>query len=145
MSMRGSHRVGDEGSATLEVAVLAPALLMLVGLVVVTGRLGAATGVVEQAAASGAREASLSRSAAAAHAAAEASVRRSLLEQDVRCAPMTVSVSTSGFSVAVGNPGEVRVSVSCTVQLSDQGVPGLMGSRVLRADVVSPIDSYRGR
>jgi hypothetical protein len=58
---------------------------------------------------------------------------------------MAVSVSTTGFSVAVGSPGEVRVSVSCTVQLSDQAVPGLMGSRVLRADAVSPIDSYRGR
>ena len=145
MRMRGSCQPGEEGSATLEVAVLAPALLMLVGLVVVTGRLGAAAGVVEQAAASGAREASLSRSASSARSAAESSVRRSLLEQDVRCAPMTVSVSTTGFSVAVGSPGEVHVSVSCTVQLSDQGVPGLMGSRVLRADVVSPIDSYRGR
>ena len=145
MRVLGVSGGGDQGSATLEVAVLAPALLMLVGLVLVTGRLGVAAGVVEQAAASGAREASLSRSASQARTAAEASVRRSLLEQGVRCAPMTVSVSTTGFSVAVGSPGEVRVSLTCTVQLSDQGVPGLMGSRALRADVVSPIDTYRGR
>lgn len=143
--MNRFHRCGEAGSASLEVAVLAPALLVLVGLVVVTGRLAAASGVIEQAAASGAREASLSRTASQARTAAEASVRRNLLEQGVRCAAMTVSVTAPGFSVAPGRPGEVRVSVTCTVPLSDQGLPGLPGSRVLRADAVSPLDTYRGR
>lgn len=143
--MKGAGRSGESGSASLELAVLAPALVLLVGLVVVSGRLAAATGALEHAVAAGAREASLSRSASQAHQAAEASVRRNLLEQGVHCTVMTVSVSTPGFSVPAGRPGHVRVSASCTVRLADQGVPGLPGSQVVRAEAVSPLDSYRGR
>lgn len=142
---RGVVRRRDVGSATLELAVIAPALVVLVGLVVAGARLAAAAGVVEQAAAAGARQASLARSAAQAHSEAEASVRRALLGQHVACAPVTVTVATAGFAVAAGRAADVRVTVTCTVALSDQAVPGLPGARTLEASAVSVLDTYRGR
>ncbi len=57
------ERGTDRGSATIELAVLAPALLALLGLVIVAGRISVAGSAVEQAAASAARAASIARDA----------------------------------------------------------------------------------
>ena len=62
----GRVRGSDRGSATIEMAVLAPALLALLGLVILAGRISAAGSAVEQAAASAARAASIARDARAA-------------------------------------------------------------------------------
>lgn len=140
-----SQRADDRGSATLELAVLGPVLLVLLGLVVVAGRLEAAAGAVEQAAAAGARAASSARTAAGARAAAEDSVRHNLSGQRVVCDDLQVAVDTGGFRVAVGRAAEVVVRVSCRIPLSDQAVPGLPGSRQVDAQVVSPLDAYRAR
>ena len=135
----------DAGTATLELAVLAPLLLALLGLVIVGGRVAAAGGAVEQASSSAARAASLARDARSAQAQAEAIARDSLADQGVRCETFTSRVDTSGFGVAVGRPASVTVEVRCAVPLADLAVPGLGGSRMVSASTTSVLDRFRGR
>ena len=135
----------DNGSATLELAILAPALLALLGLVIAAGRIEVAGGAVEQAASAAAREASLARTGSAARAAAMQSARGSLHSQGIACGVLQVVVDTSGFNVAAGLPAQVEVSVTCTVPLSDLAVPGMPGTRTMRAQMASPLDRYRTR
>ena len=138
-------RSGDQGSATLELAILAPAVLALLGLAIAAGRIEIAGGAVEQAAAAAAREASIARTESTARTAATETARDSLQNQGVTCGVLEVAVDTAGFAVTVGLPAQVQVGVACTVELSDLAVPGMPGTRTLRARVASPLDRYRSR
>ena len=73
----------ERGSATLELAILAPVLLLLLGLVVLAGRVQVAAGAVEHAAMSAAREASLARTVDGARATASSAAARELDGQDI--------------------------------------------------------------
>ena len=136
---------GDAGSATLELAILGPGLLVLLSLVIAAGRVEVAGSAVEQAAAAGARDASLARSPVQARTIATASASASLKEQGLTCHGLAVTVSTSALSAAPATPSSVRVGVVCSVPLSDLGVPGLPGSKTLRASMSSPVDTFRSR
>ena len=135
----------DTGSTTLELAILAPVLLVLLGLVIVGGRVAAAGSAVEQASAAGARAASLARDARSATAEAEQVARDSLRAQGVECQPFGLRVDTAGFAVRVGQPATVSVDVSCSVPVADLGVPGMAGTRAVKASTTSALDRYRGR
>ena len=141
----GLHQEPDRGSATIELAVLAPALLAVLGLVIVAGRVSAAGSAVEQAAASAARAASISRDAGSAQAGARSVAQDSLRDQGITCRTLTTTTDTSGFAVAVGSPASVTVTVRCAVPLADVAVPGMPGERPVTAAMTSPIDSFRGR
>jgi Flp pilus assembly protein TadG len=138
-------RDSDAGSATLELAVIAPVLLMLLSLVIVAGRVAAAAGAVDQAAAAAARAASLARDARSAQAEADRIARASLSDQGVTCSPLRSSVDTTGFSVAVGRPASVSVVVRCSVPLADLAIAGMPGTRIVSASAASPLDRFRGR
>jgi Flp pilus assembly protein TadG len=142
--MSGPRR-DDEGSASLELAILAPALLAMLGLMIAAGRIEVAGGAVEQAASAAAREASLARTGLSARSAATRSARDSLRSQGITCDVLDVVVDTSGFAVAAGLPAQVRVSIACSVPLSDLAVPGMPGTRTMHAQMASPLDRYRSR
>lgn len=135
----------DGGSASLELVVLTPALVGLLGLLVLAGRLAVAGNTVEQAADEAARSASIARTVAGARAAAQEGARRALAERDLRCSTVTVALDTSGFTVPVGAPAQVRATLTCTVELSDLALPGFPGERAVTATAVSPLDTYRER
>jgi Flp pilus assembly protein TadG len=135
----------ERGSVSLELALLAPAVLLLLSFGIVAGRVQVADGAVAAAARAAAREASLARDAATASALATAQAQRSLAEQDLRCVRTTVDVDTAGFAAPVGGPGDTTVTVACTVGLADLLAPGLPGSITVRASFTSPVDSYRER
>lgn len=138
-------RIDERGSATLELAILSPALLALLGLVIAAGRIEVAASAVEQAAASAAREASLARTPAAARFAARQAADGSLRDQGTSCGSLDVAVDTDGFAVTVGQPAQVEVRIACSLALSDLAVPGMPGTKVLRAQMASPLDRYRSR
>jgi Flp pilus assembly protein TadG len=144
MSGRAPH-AADAGSATLEIVIITPVFLGLLGLLILAGRVAIAGNSVEQAADEAARSASISRTAAGARLAAEDGARRALAAQDLRCSTVTVTVDTSGFRVPVGLPAQVRTAVTCVVRLSDLALPGFPGSRTVTAAAVSPLDTYRER
>lgn len=124
---------------------MAPALLALLALTVLAGRVVLAGGTVEQVAAAGARAASLARGPAEAHTAAESAIRDAVGEQHLQCQSITVTVDTAGFATPLGQPASVTVAVSCQVRLADLTLPGAPGSRTVSAHAVSPLDPFRGR
>lgn len=138
----------DRGSATLELAILTPVMILLIGFAVVAGRVAIGNASVTTIAGNAARQASLARDARSASIAATASARADLAAQGLKCSGGgTVSADVSGFTAAArGIPGQtVIVRVDCLVTFSDLAIPGLPGSRALMDQGVSPIDSNRSR
>jgi len=134
----------DAGNAALEIVILAPVLVLLVGLVVAAGRTSIAQGSVDAAARDAARQASIALTPGSAQAAAQSSARAALGRDGLDCDPVVV-VNTSQFGVPVGEQAAVTATVSCQVPLSDLVVPGLPGSRTLRFTFTSPLDPFRER
>ena len=143
--MRARSPDGERGSVTLELAILAPALILVLGLLVLGGRVEVDASAVEQATAAAARAASLERSVAAAQIAAESAVDRETAARDIRCATTMVEVDASGLTAPLGTSANVTVRASCTVTMADLAVPGLPGSRTITAEATSAVDRYRTR
>ncbi len=136
----------DDGSATLEMAIATPVMLLLISLLVLAGRVAIAGNTVTTVAGNAAREASLARSAGAASAAAISSARAALTSQAINCqGGGTVAVDVSGFGAAArGVPAQVVVvSIDCVIAISDLGLPGAPGTRTLSERAVSPLDPNR--
>lgn len=140
----GGGRCTSIGSATLELVVLTPVLLALVMLTVAAGRIVNSEAIVDGAARDAARAASLQRSIATARTAAEDAVAASFGDHSVSCRTTNVRV-VGDFGAPAGTPAAVRVEVGCRVALSDVALPGLPGSKTLRAEYTSVLDTFRGR
>ena len=138
-------RQRERGSAVLEIVILAPVLLLFVMMIIVAGRWALAQQAVQAASAEAARAASIARSAAEAGGAATGAATASLANQDVRCGSQAVVVDAAAFGAPVGTPGQVSVSVTCVVDMSDLALPGVPGSRALTSTSSSPLDTHRGR
>ena len=152
--MRSGRPGRERGNAALELVILTPVLLFLLGLVIAAGRTSIAQGSVQAAARDAARQASISRTPAAAQAAALASARLALSQDSLDCTPVvkvetggpgTGSAAQVGFGVPVGLPAQVTARVTCRVSLSDLLVPGMPGSKTLTATFTSPLDPFRAR
>ena len=141
------HRWGaaDDGNAALELVILAPVLLGLLGLVIAAGRTSIAQGSVDAAARDAARQASIALTPAAAQEAGEASARAALRRDGLDCVPAVVINTRQFSSVPVGQPATVSATVTCTVSLADLALPGLPGTAALQASFTSPLDIYRSR
>jgi Flp pilus assembly protein TadG len=136
----------EAGNAALELVILAPVVVLLIGLVIAAGRTSVANGSVAAAARDAARQASISRTPGAAMAAATSSAMAELAREGLDCtrAP-DVNVQVAGFSTPVGQPATVSATVSCDVPLADLLLPGVPGSKLLTATFTSPLDPFRGR
>jgi Flp pilus assembly protein TadG len=139
------NRHDETGAVAVEAALLAPALLLILALLMFGGRNAIATGAVEQAAVDAARAASLARTGSHADTAARDAASRSLADQDLDCATVTVQVDTSGFRTQPGQLATVSTAVTCILRLSDLALPGIPGSKRISATAVSAIDKYRER
>ena len=136
---------GERGSASIEAAVGLPAFVLFVGLIIFGGRTATTHQAVESAAADAARSASIARTSATAVTAAKDAAQTSLANQDVHCLSVAVAVDASHFSRAVGEVATVAVTVECRLDLSDLSVPGVPGTRIIRATMTSPLDTWRER
>jgi Flp pilus assembly protein TadG len=135
----------DAGDATLELVILAPVILILIGLLIAGGRASVAQGAVDAAARDAARQASIARTPSEAEATAIASARFELRQDSLDCTPVVHVTAAAAFAVPVGQPSQITARVSCTVPLSGLLVPGLPGSKTLTASFTSPLDPYRAR
>ena len=136
----------DRGSSSIELAIVAPAILLFLAIIVIGGRVNLARQVIEASAFDAARTASLARTEGEARSEAEAAARSTLNSQGLTCRNTSVSVNVSGFRTPVGQPATVTATVRCTADLSDVALPGLPGSIVLTpAEFTSPLDTYRTR
>jgi Flp pilus assembly protein TadG len=139
------RRSRERGSSSVELALLAPVLVILLGLMIGGGRLWFARTTVSEAAQTAARAASLSRSAAQASSDGVAAGTQSLSTAALECSTASVSIATGAFSVPVGTPASISARVSCSVPFGDVFLPGMPGSIELRATGSSALDTYRSR
>lgn len=133
----------DAGSVTVEAAVIAPVLVLVLLLMIAAGRISLNESVVDQAATSAARAASLARTPQAAQQAATDAARGAFADQHLSCTELAVTMDTAGFGRAPGQPAQVDVQVSCALALSDIGLPGLPGTVTQTSRFASPLDPYR--
>ena len=145
MRLLRSDRRSERGSAALEAAIVAPVLLLLIGLLAFAGRITLAQQAVDAASMDGARAASIARSAGAASRDARAAGTSTLANKNLRCSSTSVSTDTAGFSTPVGTAATTTVTVHCLVYLADLTVPGIPGARTVTASTSSPLDTYRER
>lgn len=139
-------RVRDErGSAAVEAAVGLPVFALFVGLIIFGGRTATTHSAVESAAADAARSASIARTSNEATIDAKAAAQASLANQDIHCLSVNVVVDVSDFGNPVGEPGSVAATVECLLGLADLSVPGVPGSRLIKATISSPLDTWRER
>lgn len=135
----------ERGSATIEAVIGIPAFILFVGLIIFGGRVATTHGAVESAAADAARSASIARTSSEARTDAVDAARASLANQDISCTQVTVDVEASDFARPTGQAGEVDVTVSCRLDLSDLAVPGVPGTKLIRAHISSPLDTWTAR
>jgi Flp pilus assembly protein TadG len=145
------------GSASVEVAVLAPAFIGLVVLATVVGRTAIAQEALDTAAHDAARAVSIARTAADAESAATRAVRERLDWEHVACAGeprLEFRGWVNGaahdldhtFGTPVGTDASVSVRVSCVVTVRDVDLEVLdVGDRTVVSTFTSPLDRYRAR
>lgn len=144
MSRRAPTQADKErGSAAVEAAIGVPAFVLFVGLIICGGRVATTHESLQSAAAAAARSASIARDPHTATSDARQAALASIDSQGLSCHGVQVQVDTSDLTKRAGQPGSVRVTVSCRLDLSDLSVPGIPGSRLLSATMTSPIDTWR--
>lgn len=128
----------EAGSATLELVLSIPVLILMLAFLSYSGRMPGARLQIEDAAHQAARAATVSRSPSAAAANARSTAEAALSEAGVTCRPVTVTVS------GTLQPGStVSVAVSCTVDLHDLALLHVPGTTTLTARYASPVDLHR--
>jgi hypothetical protein len=148
--IRARRPDGEAGNAALELVILAPVLLFLIGLIIAYGRVSTAQNAVSDAAQDAARQASLQLNPADAIAAGQASAQAALAADGLHCNP-SVRVHAyggnglPGFQSEAGQPAAVSATVTCVVSLAQIVVPGLPGSDTIKETFTSPLDPYRER
>lgn len=131
---------GETGSVAVETAVIAPALVALLLLVVFAGRVSHADAAVRRAASEGARAASLEYFPDAAEDSATATAEANLATASVVCGELTTSVDTTDLRPG----GQVAVTVRCVADMSDVALLGVPGERTFEATSIEVIDRFRG-
>lgn len=131
----------QRGAASLELVILIPALLMLLGVAVFGGRLAQVRSALTDTAQRAARAGSLESTPAQARSRAQALVQTDL--EGVPCRdPQAVVVAPASRP---GQPSRMEVTVTCTIDLSDLLVPGLPGSWAESARESAVVDTWRRR
>jgi Flp pilus assembly protein TadG len=129
----------EQGSVAVEAVVLASVVMIFVLLAVACGRYEATRAQVTGAARAAAEAASVAPSANQASSAANSAATPDLMGSGAPCTSTSVFTDTRRFKPG----GSVSVTVTCTVGLSDLGVPGLPGEATVEVTQVAPIDPYR--
>ena len=129
----------EEGSVAVEAVLLTATVMIFVLLAVAFGRYEATRTQVIGAARAAAEAAAVMPSAYQASLAASAAATPELMGDGASCRHSHVTTDTRDF----GPGGDVSVTVTCTVELSDLGVPGLPGVATVVIKQLVPIDFYR--
>lgn len=144
-SVLRQRSAAERGAVSVELAVLVPALMLILGLLIAGGRIWFAKTTVNEAAQTAARAASLARSAEAAAADGRSAGRQSMATEGLSCGEESVAVNTAAFAVPVGTPATITSTIRCRVRLSDLVLPGLPGSVDLSGAGSAALDTYRAR
>jgi Flp pilus assembly protein TadG len=128
----------DDGSLVVELVVLVPVFVLFALVIVGCGRLVQARQQAVEAARAGAEAAAIMSTPSSARWAAAANAAIGPDGSSRSCTHASVRTDTSDFTPG----GEVTVTVSCVVDLSDVLMPGFPGSVTVTAVQSAPIDPY---
>lgn len=131
----------QDGSATVELVLMAPVVVAVFLLVVGLGRMAQTRQDVNGAAAEAARAASLQRNTALSQESARSAALATLQDRGVSCSNVTVSVNIGSYQPG----GSVSATVTCVAPLGDVALSGLPGSETFHATAVVPIEQYRAK
>jgi Flp pilus assembly protein TadG len=135
-------RSSDEsGMATVELILLTPLAFVVLAFLVIAGRLSTTTADVTASSRDAARAASLAQTYDQAIATATETAKTSLSGHDVTCRNLLVTGGDPSTFVA---GGDVTITVSCDVRLSDVALPGIPGTRTVASTSTEVIDRFRG-
>jgi hypothetical protein len=140
--MNGScrRRRDESGSLAVEMAMVAPGLLLIFALIFAYGRAGQVNGTLESGTRDAARSATLARSYDEALDRATA-----VLLDAIRNTPQSCQDSADLDIVGDYEPGDpITVRARCTYDLSDLGLPGAPGDLTAESSFTSMLDPYRG-
>jgi Flp pilus assembly protein TadG len=134
------NRRTESGSLAIEMAMVAPGILLIFALIFAYGRAAQVNGTLE----SGTRDAA--RSATIARSYDEAVERANAVLLDaISSTPQSCQDSLTLRIVGDYEPGEpITIDASCTYQLSDLGLPGAPGDLTAKSSFTSMLDPYRG-
>lgn len=129
----------DDGTATTEITLLTPLLIVLLVLVAVVIHRGVDARIrIDDAAHQAARAASIERTPAAATKAAHTTAASALSSAGLICHSLNVNIVTGGLRPG----GIVTVNVSCQVDFGDALILGIPNQR-LSASAAESIDIWR--
>jgi len=142
-----SRRRAERGSMSVELAVVAPGLILLLLLVGAAGRVVEAQGHLDGAARDAARAASIAQSPPQAGQAARQAAQADLGSTSW-CGAGTVQAQVTGFPAAgqaAQQGDDVTVTVTCEVDMSPFGLLGFRPALVLTGQAVAPLDVFTCR
>jgi Flp pilus assembly protein TadG len=136
---RGRTR-GETGSLAVEMAMIAPGLLLIFALIFAYGRAAQVNGTLESGTRDAARSVTMARSYDDARDRANA-----VLLDAMKDAPQSCQNSLDLQITGDYQPGRpVTVTARCTYDLSDLGLPGAPGTLTAESSFTSMLDPYRG-
>lgn len=128
----------EKGSASAELVVIVP-VLVLIGLVAVAlGRLVLAEGQIREAARAAAEAGSIWPTATQAAQAADAAARYEIVHNSVACRGEHTNTDASAFAPG----GRLSVTVSCPVAVAP-AIPGLPAEITISAGATAPVEPFR--
>lgn len=134
------RRNRERGSATAELVLLTPLLILFVLFIVGLGHLAHARALVNDAAAQAARAATLQYlNPGQAATAAQQTATAALASAGLACASESATVNTGSDHPG----GTITVTLTCRVDLSQEIAAGFPGTQTLTATFTSPIDTYQ--
>ena len=129
----------DHGSLIVELVILIPVFMVFTLVIIGCGRMVQARQQAVEAARAGAEAAAIMQTQASASRAASASAVLGPYGSIHSCTDESVRTGTAHFAPG----GEVTVTVTCVVDLSDVFIPGMPGSISVTAAQSAPLDPYR--
>jgi Flp pilus assembly protein TadG len=124
----------------VEMAIIAPGLLLIFGLIFAYGRVAGVNGTLESGTRDGARSATMARSHDEAQDRATQAVADAIASTPQACQDSLQVTVSDNFEA--GQP--ITVTATCTYGLSDIGLPGAPGSVHPESSFTSMLDPYRG-
>jgi Flp pilus assembly protein TadG len=130
----------ERGSLSIEMAMIAPGLLLIFALIFAYGRVGQVNGTLEAGTRDGARSATVARSYDEAQRLATKALDSAMTDAPKPCQD-SLRVQITGRFL----PGEpVTVTATCRYGLSDIGLPGAPGTVHAESSFTSMLDPNRG-
>lgn len=132
-------RFADGGTASVELALMAPVLIALLLFVVALGRVAGVRSEVEEAARDAARAAVIARSPATATVAGRVAAAATLNDAGTECRSFSAELDVAGW----GPGAMVTATVACVLDLGDLALLRIPATRTVTARATDVVDYWR--